>query len=115
MRPRRVAGSLLALAALATTLVPAPAGADPGPYSGGPNHYFTTSDGDEIALTVVLPHGYKKGRRYPTILEMAGYENGSTNAIGSSSAIATLLFAVIFGGAVLATRVLRRAENRIGA
>jgi raffinose/stachyose/melibiose transport system permease protein len=43
------------------------------------------------------------------------FENGSTNAIGSSSAIATLLFAVIFGGAVLATRVLRRAENRIGS
>lgn len=43
------------------------------------------------------------------------FENGSTNAIGSSSAIATLLFAVIFGGAVLATRVLRRAENGIGA
>ena len=82
MRPRRVAGSLLSLAALATAFVPAPAGADPGPYSGGPNHYFTTSDGDEIALTVVLPHDYKKGRRYPTILEMAGYENGSTNAEG---------------------------------
>ena len=39
------------------------------------------------------------------------FENGSTNAIGSSSAIATLLFAVIFGGAVLATRVLRRARG----
>ena len=43
------------------------------------------------------------------------FENGSTNAIGSSSAIATLLFAVIFGGAVLATRVLRRTEARIAA
>jgi raffinose/stachyose/melibiose transport system permease protein len=41
------------------------------------------------------------------------FENGSTNAIGSSSAIATLLFAVIFGGAVLATRVLRRTEAGI--
>jgi multiple sugar transport system permease protein len=43
------------------------------------------------------------------------FENGSTNAIGSSSAIATLLFAVIFGGAVLATRVLRHTEARIAA
>ena len=53
-----------------------------GPYSGGPTHYFTSSDGDEIALSVVLPDGYKKGKRYPTILEMAGYENGSASSDG---------------------------------
>jgi len=43
------------------------------------------------------------------------FENGSTNAIGSSSAIATLLFVVIFGGAVVATKVLRRHQVRVGA
>ncbi|RJK98393.1 sugar ABC transporter permease [Vallicoccus soli] len=39
------------------------------------------------------------------------FESGATNAIGVSSALATVLFAVIFGGAVLATRVLRRQEE----
>jgi uncharacterized protein len=73
----------LAVVLLATVLTPAAASArDPGPYSGGPTHYFTSSDGDEIALTVVLPRGYKKGKRYPTILEMAGYENGSVSPQG---------------------------------
>ena len=43
------------------------------------------------------------------------FENGSTNAIGSSSAIAALLFVVIFGGAVVATRVLRRHQDRVAA
>ena len=43
------------------------------------------------------------------------FESGATNAIGTSSAMATLLFVVIFGGAVLATRVLRGVEKRIGA
>jgi putative CocE/NonD family hydrolase len=74
----------LAAVALATTLSPAATagGRDPGPYQGGPTYYFTSSEGDEIALTVVLPHGYEKGKRYPTILEMAGYENGSVNPEG---------------------------------
>lgn len=43
------------------------------------------------------------------------FESGATNAIGVSSALATLLFLLIFGGAVLATRVLRRVEQGIGA
>jgi uncharacterized protein len=82
-RARRVRWAVVAVAAMTTVLVPVAAGArEPGPYSGGPNYYFTSSDGDEIAITVILPHRYKKGRRYPTILEMAGYENGSTNPQG---------------------------------
>jgi putative CocE/NonD family hydrolase len=82
MRGRALSASLLALSALAMS-VPAPtASAKPGPYEGGPTDFFTTSDGDEIALTVVLPKGYEKGKRYPAILEMAGYENGSSNAAG---------------------------------
>ena len=80
---KRLGLGIVALACLAALLPAATAEArDPGPYQGGPTHYFTSSDGDEIALTVVLPKGYKKGRRYPTILEMAGYENGSTNPEG---------------------------------
>ncbi len=56
--------------------------AGPGPYSGGPTDYFTTSDGTDIALSVVLPPDYQEGKRYPTILEMAGYENGSASTGG---------------------------------
>ncbi len=55
------------------------ANAGPGPYSGGPTDFYEATDGAEIALTVVLPPGYTEGRRYPTILEMAGYENGSAS------------------------------------
>lgn len=42
------------------------------------------------------------------------FESGATNAIGASSALATLMFLLIFGGAVGATRVLRGVERRIG-
>ncbi|MGV9387045.1 carbohydrate ABC transporter permease [Nonomuraea sp. NPDC003707] len=42
------------------------------------------------------------------------FESGSTNAIGTSSAIAAVLFAMVFGGAILATRVLRRADRVLG-
>jgi uncharacterized protein len=80
---RRVMWVLLVVAVVAAGFSPTSAGAlDLGPYKGGPTHYYTSSDGDEIALTVVLPDGYKKGKRYPTILEMAGYENGSTSSDG---------------------------------
>jgi len=83
LRKLRATRGLLAVALLATILTPAASGArSPGPYSGGPTHYFTTSAGDDIALTVVLPKGFEEGKHYPTILEMAGYENGSSSAEG---------------------------------
>ncbi|MDE9366879.1 sugar ABC transporter permease [Luteipulveratus sp. YIM 133132] len=41
------------------------------------------------------------------------FDSGATDAIGTSSALATLLFLLIFGGALLATWVLRRQERRI--
>ena len=41
------------------------------------------------------------------------FDSGAVDAIGSSSALATLLFVVIFGGAVGATAVLRRHERGI--
>ncbi|GAA2543838.1 sugar ABC transporter permease [Microbacterium mitrae] len=41
------------------------------------------------------------------------FESGSTNAIGTSSAIATLLFLFIFGVSILITWLLSRAERRL--
>jgi raffinose/stachyose/melibiose transport system permease protein len=41
------------------------------------------------------------------------FDSGDPNAIGVSSAMATLLFIVIFGGALAATAVLRRHEQKI--
>lgn len=41
------------------------------------------------------------------------FESGSSNAIGTSSAIATLLFLFIFGIAVVMTGLMRRAERRL--
>jgi uncharacterized protein len=54
----------------------------PGPYHGGPSHYFTASDGTEIALSVHLPHDVDPQERYPAILEMAGYEHASSSGDG---------------------------------
>jgi raffinose/stachyose/melibiose transport system permease protein len=41
------------------------------------------------------------------------FESGASNAIGTSSAIATLLFLFIFGVAILITTILRRAERKL--
>lgn len=41
------------------------------------------------------------------------FESGSSNAIGTSSAIATLLFIFIFGISMLITMLLRRAERKL--
>lgn len=43
------------------------------------------------------------------------FESGSSNSIGTSSAIATLLFLFIFGIAIAVTAVLRRTERRLFA
>lgn len=41
----------------------------------------------------------------------SSFQSGASNALGISSAIATLLFGFILGGAVIATRALRRFEE----
>jgi raffinose/stachyose/melibiose transport system permease protein len=41
----------------------------------------------------------------------SSFQSGASNALGISSAIATLLFLFILGGAVVATRALRRFEE----
>ena len=43
----------------------------------------------------------------------SAFESGSSNAIGTSSAIATLLFLFIFGISMLITMLLRRAERKL--
>lgn len=77
--------SLLVVLVLAVVAGVVPLAADVGPYHGGPTHYFTASDGTRIALSVMFPHGYKAGARYPAILEIAGYENGSASPEGRTT------------------------------
>lgn len=43
----------------------------------------------------------------------SSFQSGGSNALGISSAIATLLFLFILGGAVVATRALRAYEGRL--
>lgn len=59
-----------------------PLAAEVGPFQGGPTNYFTASDGTEIAFSVMLPRNFDASKRYPAILEMAGYENGSASDEG---------------------------------
>lgn len=82
-RPRTSA-LLAALAVAVPALVAAgPSGHElPSEESGaatGPTHYVQVSDGTWIALNVQMPDGYVEGERYPTILEMSGYESGSAD------------------------------------
>lgn len=74
--------NLLILAVVAVVAGVLPVVAEVGPYSGGPTDYFHASDGNDIAMSVVYPDGFTPGRRYPAILEMGGYENGSASADG---------------------------------
>lgn len=80
-RPRRMVAVSVALAlvlpgtgigvAMASSQSPLDA------IQGGPTDFFNVTDGTSIALTVCYPRSYVAGRRYPALLEMAGYENGS--------------------------------------
>jgi uncharacterized protein len=45
----------------------------------GPTHYLEVSDGTQIAMHVRMPDNYVEGRRYATIVEIAGYDNGSSD------------------------------------
>ena len=44
-----------------------------------PTGYVTVSDGTRIAINVRIPDGVRRGRRYPTIFEMSGYDGGSAD------------------------------------
>ncbi len=45
----------------------------------GPNHYVEMPDGTLIAVNIKLPANYQPGKRYPTVVEMSGYESGSSD------------------------------------
>lgn len=75
--PRRKGRRFVALAttvaALAVLFPLAPAA------QAGPTHYVVTSDGIEIALNIRKPDNFVKGRAYPTVFEMSGYDGGSAD------------------------------------
>jgi putative CocE/NonD family hydrolase len=72
---RRAAAAAVAFGAVAALVPWQPAAA-------APTHYVTMSDGTSIALNVRMPKDYEKGRRYPTIFEMSGYDGGSSDGEG---------------------------------
>src|SRR4051812_47225559 len=39
--------------------------------------YVPMDDGVEIAVSVHYPKGYQKGQRYPSVLEMSGYDGAA--------------------------------------
>ena len=45
----------------------------------------------------------------------SAFDSGAVDAIGTSSALATVLFLIIFGGAMAATKVLRRHERAMAS
>lgn len=45
----------------------------------GPNHYLQMPDGVLIAINIRPPENYVPGRRYPVVVEMSGYESGSSD------------------------------------
>ncbi|MDQ3986780.1 MAG: CocE/NonD family hydrolase [Actinomycetota bacterium] len=70
----RRGGAMMVTSALVILLVPlAP------PARATPTHYVTMSDGINIAVNIRMPNDYKKGRSYPTIFEMSGYDGGSAD------------------------------------
>jgi putative CocE/NonD family hydrolase len=71
MRQRLLAA--LVIGVLAAVLLPA------APAAASPNTFITMSDGVQIALNVRMPDDFKKGRSYPTIFEMSGYDGGSSD------------------------------------
>ena len=71
------AGAALALALSGLPLLPGAPTARRAEAS--PNTYVTLSDGTSIALNVRLPRNYERGKTYPTIFEMSGYDGGSAD------------------------------------
>ena len=70
-RPAAVAIALFLLAAL--IVLPA------APVTAAPNTYIRMSDGVIIAMNVRMPDDFEKGRAYPTVFEMSGYDGGSAS------------------------------------
>jgi uncharacterized protein len=49
------------------------------PANAAPTNYVEMSDGTLIAVNIRMPKNFVKGKRYPTIFEMSGYDGGSAN------------------------------------
>jgi putative CocE/NonD family hydrolase len=81
MRARPI---LLTAALLAGVIATRPAPAEH--VHGGPDAFVTVSDGTSIAVSIVFPDSFDPAnpgaKKYPTIYEMAGYENGSSSDEG---------------------------------
>jgi putative CocE/NonD family hydrolase len=73
-RPRLAVAAALVIC-LATSLLVSSAQ----PVSASPNTFLVMSDGISIALNVRMPDNYEKGRSYPTIFEMSGYDGGASD------------------------------------
>ncbi len=75
---------LLTAALLAGVFAAVPAPADH--VHAGPDAFVTVSDGTSIAVSIVFPESFDPENpgaiKYPTIYEMAGYENGSSSDEG---------------------------------
>ena len=72
---RRLVSLALASALLSTLFV----AAAPTPALASPNLFLTMSDGVSIALNIRMPNDFEKGRHYPTIFEMNGYDGGASD------------------------------------
>lgn len=81
MRARSI---LLTAALIAGVFAARPAPAEH--VHGGPDAFVTMSDGTSIAVAIVFPKSFDPAnpgaKKYPTIYEMAGYENGSSSDEG---------------------------------
>lgn len=71
--PRLLAAAVIACLT-AGLLVAAPAPAD-----ASPNAFIEMSDGVVIALNIRMPDDFQKGRSYPTIFEMSGYDGAASD------------------------------------
>lgn len=76
------AGACVIVGVLLAGILTTNSAAQVGPFSGGPTDYYETSDGSNIALSVVFPDNYDPSLTYPTVFEIAGYENGSASPDG---------------------------------
>jgi putative CocE/NonD family hydrolase len=65
--------ALLVLATLLAPLLPVT------PAQASPNRFVRMSDGVEIAMNVRMPKDFDKGKTYPTIFEMSGYDGGASD------------------------------------
>ena len=61
------------IAALVAVLLPV------GPAVASPNGFIEMSDGVKIAVNIRMPKDFEKGKRYPTVFEMSGYDGGSSD------------------------------------